>query len=118
MKKSDIKNGMHVITKNGIEYIVMSNVEANDQIVTPNTIMVRVNDYGWLSLDSYSDDLRHENDDVYDIETVYAPRYYREVLSSVHDNINFIKVWERPIPKSMTKEEIEAELGYEIEIVD
>jgi hypothetical protein len=128
MQKSDIKNGMHVITNNGDEYIIISGIEAYEQTVnTANIIMVQL-DGGWMAFDDYDNDLHYhdpEGDDdecpdkLYDIKTVYAPRYYSWTLSSVHKNpTDFAKVWERPIAKKMTKAEIEKELGYEIEIID
>ena len=133
MKKSDVKNGMHVITNDGVEYIVISGIEAQGQIRdnhTANTIMVQVNDDGWMPFDDYDDNLHYhdpegdeydEEDRCYDIKEVYAPRFYAWTLSSVYDKTladKFTKVWERPIAKKMTKTEIEKELGYEIEIVD
>lgn len=135
MKKSDIKNGMHVITSNGNEYVIISGVEAHEQINegnTANTIMVQLNGSGWMPFDDYDDDLRYhdpegnEDDDYldkyYDIKEVYVPQYYSWILTSVYDKSFFIsnkfsKVWERP-RKKMTKAEIEKELGYGIEIVD
>lgn len=128
MKKSDIKNGMHVITNDGTEYVIISGIEASEQNVnTAKTVMVQFNGNGWMSFDEYDDNLRYhdpdgdeyDEDKLYDIKTVYTPRYYSYTLSSVHNNIfDFYKVWERPIAKKMTKAEIEAELGYEIEIVE
>jgi hypothetical protein len=132
MKKSDIKNGMHVITNDGSEYVIISGIEACGQIEdgnTANIVMVNMDAYGgWMSFDDYDDDLRFhdpegedEYDKDYDIKMVYAPRYYAWTLLSVHNRTytdKFTKVWERPIPKKMTKAEIETELGYEIEIVD
>lgn len=126
MKKSDIKNGMHVITNDGTEYIIISGIEANKQTITADTVMVQINGYGgWMPFDRYDDDLRYydkhgDNDAAFDISEVYTPNFYAYVLKSVHDVIKdrFIKLWERPIVKKMTKAEIEAELGYTIEIVD
>jgi hypothetical protein len=124
MQKSDIKNGMHVITNSGREYLIISNVEANEQTFLANTIMVRLDGEGWLPLDKYNDDLCYrfnDNDDdaYYDIKEVYVSNFYVNILSSVHDAKNsFTKVWERPITRKMTKAEIEAELGYKIEIID
>lgn len=128
MKKSDIKNGMHVITNDGTEYVVISEVEASEQnIETAATIMVQFNGQGWMPFDEYDDDLRYHDpdgdeyneDEYYDIKTVYAPRYYSYTLSPVSSGIfDFTKVWERPMVKKMTKADIEKELGYEIEIID
>lgn len=130
MKKSDIKNGMHVITNDGTEYVIISGVEASEQDITANTIMVQFNANRWMPFDGYDENLHYhdsdsdeydndDDDEFYDIKTVYVPRYYSYTLSSVYKNPTyFTKVWERPIAKKMTKAEIEKELGYEIEIID
>ena len=80
MNKSDIKNGMHVITKDGTEYVIMSNIYAPKQIDDGNTakvVMLCLNG-GWMNFDKYSDDLcfhdtvyEAEDDDcMYDIDEV------------------------------------------------
>ena len=130
MKKSDIKNGMHVITKDGNEYVIMNDIYAPKQIEdnnTANVIMLGI-DGGWMNFDQYNDDLcfrdiegEVEDDDFqYDIEEVYVPKYYARTLESVLKEKNkncFTRLWKRGVQK-MTKAEIEAILGYEIEIVD
>lgn len=130
MKKSDIRNGMHVITKGGEEYIIMSGIYAPKQIEDSNTakVVMLSLDCGWMNFDQYDDDLcfRDTVDEVddddyqYDINEVYAPKYYAWTLESVLEEKNkndFIRLWKRGVQK-MTKAEIEAELGYEIEIIE
>ena len=134
MKKSDIKNGMHVITNNGNEYIIISGIEAYKQIEDTNTaniVMIQLDGSGWMPFDDYDDDLCYHNpegdeddwdiDRYYDIKAVYTPQYYSWTLLSVYDKSfisdKFVKVWERP-RKKMTQLDIERELGYEIEIVE
>ena len=130
MKKSEIKNGMHVVTKDGSEYIIMNDVYAPNQITENNTakvIMLGI-DGGWMNFDQYDDDLCFrdiidevaDDDFLYDIAEVYVPKYYTWTLKSVLKEKNkndFIRLWKRSV-KKMTKAEIEAELGYEIEIVE
>ena len=130
MKKSEIKNGMHVITKDGSEYIIMSDIYAPNQIEENNTskvVMLGI-DGGWMNFDQYDDDLCFrdteeevcDNDFLYDIDKVYVPKYYAWTLKSVLEERNkndFIRLWKRDV-KKMTKAEIEAELGYEIEIIE
>lgn len=130
MKKSDIKNGMHVITKDGSEYVVISDVYAPCQIDDENTAKVAMLGLhgGWMNLDQYDEEslcfrdkpLEIDEDDwQYDIEEVYAPKYYAYTFESVKSKAknDFIRLWKRGV-KKMTKAEIETELGYEIEIVD
>ena len=129
MNKSDIKNGMHVITKGGEEYVVVSDVYAPCQIDDGNTAKVAMLGLNgvWMNLDQYGEESLcfrdkpsdiEEDDWQYDIEEVYAPKYYTYTFESVkqfkHD---FTRLWKRGV-KTMTKAEIEAELGYKIEIVD
>ena len=130
MKKSEIKNGMHVITKDGSEYVIISDVYAPCQIDDGNTAkiaMLGLNG-GWMNLDQYDEESLcfrdkpsdiEEDDWQYDIEEVYAPKYYTYTFESVKskDKDDFTRLWKRGI-KKMTKAEIEAELGYEIEIID
>lgn len=130
MKKSDIKNGMHVITKDGSEYIIMSDIYAPKQIEDNNTakvVMLGI-DGGWMNFDQYDDylcfrDTEEEvcdDDFLYDIEEVYIPKLYAWTLESVLEERNkndFTRLWKRGV-KKMTKAEIEAELGYEIEIIE
>ena len=125
MKKSDIKNGMHVITKGGEEYVVVSDVYAPCQIDNGNTAKVAMLGLngGWMNLDQYGEECDkpsdiEEDDWQYDIEEVYAPKYYTYTFESVKQfKRDFTRLWKRGV-KTMTKAEIEAELGYEIEIVE
>lgn len=55
MKKSDIKNGMHIITNDNIEYVVISGVKAQEQTEIHDTIMVQLNKDGWMPLDDYEE---------------------------------------------------------------
>ena len=130
MNKSNIKNGMHVITKDGNEYVIMSDIYAPNQIAdnnTANVVMLGI-DGGWMNFDQYDNDLCFrdtidevdDDDFLYDIAEVYVPKYYSWTLESVLKEKNkndFIRLWKRDV-KKMTKAEIEAELGYEIEIVE
>ena len=130
MNKSDIKNGMHVITKDGSEYVIVSDVYAPCQIDDGNTAKVAMLGLhgGWMNLDQYDEESLcfcdnpsniEEDDWQYDIEEIYAPKYYTYTFESVKSKYknDFTRLWKRGV-QQMTKEEIEAMLGYEIEIVD
>ena len=132
MKKSEIKNGMHVITRSGDEYVIVSDIYAQGQIDDHNTsdvLMLLIGDYGWMKFDEYNEDLTFHDEDgdgyewddtdrEYDIVEVYTPKYYIYTLASITtDGDKFTRLWKRDV-KKMTKREIEKELGYEIEIVD
>jgi hypothetical protein len=125
MQKSDIKNGMHVITNNGEEWVILSDIYAPSQIRSNNTaytIMANINGEGWMNFDKYTSDLRCNSKNFdYEIQAVFEPQHYCATLMSVrgaYSDYNFKKIWERPTRKKMTKIDIEKELGYEIEIID
>lgn len=120
MKISDYKIGTHFITREGVEYVLMPNVQrySND-----NFSLSRLNDDGWLGANDYDDDYRmiDEDDDFcqYDIAKIVQPMYNNCILLPYEYHKDIFKiVWERPEARKMTKAEIEAELGYVIEIVD
>ena len=127
MKKSELTNGMHIITNNDEEFIVMSNVIADKQIEdgkTAHVILVRIDGHGWLKLDDYDENLNRidsgDDDFMWDFEikAIYKPLYYYDILSSVYDAYhrkNFVQIYGR---RKMTKEQIENARGYEIEIVE
>ena len=128
MKKSELTNGMHVITNDGSEYIVINNVMADRQIEDGNTsevLLVNIDGHGWLGINKdYDENLNRidsgDDDFMWDFEIkeIYKPLYYYDILSSVYDAYhrkNFVQIYGR---RKMTKEQIEKALGYEIEIVD
>ena len=122
MKKSELTNGMHVITNNNEEFIVMSNIVADKQIADGNiatTLLIRIDNGGWLNLNSYDENLTElDGDWDFGIKAIYKPLYYYDVLFSVFDdyhNTNFVQVYGR---RNMTQAEIEKELGYEINIIE
>ena len=113
MKKSDLKTGMMVVTRDNGKYMVMLNVgyDATRQTQPPNVI---VSENCWMSLSKYSDDLKVcSGYDELDIVEVYAPlitaSLWRKDLS---DKIDWVCVWKREEPPvEMTIAEIEEKLG-------
>lgn len=84
MSKSILKNGMHVITRNWNEYVIMSNVKANKQMnMTNEMIGLNIKTEGYINIDSYNDDLTKGSNHDYDIQIIYEPHYYRDILLSV-----------------------------------
>lgn len=114
MKKSDLKTGMIVVTRDGEKYMVMLNVEyatITSILSKPNVI---VSESGWMSLDNYFDDLKSlANGDEFDIVAVYSPlmaaSLWRKNLS---DSGDWKCVWKREESSvEMTVAEIEEKLG-------
>ena len=101
--KSDLKNNMVVTFKNGFRGLVV------DNIIIGNSF--------YCDLSDYNDDLTtKDNFTSLDIIKVYNALFHRGFRSYLSDD-NLELIWERQNPVKMTKEEIEKELGYSIEIV-
>lgn len=96
MDKTMLKNGMHVITRNGKEYVIMSDIEANMQIHTNEIVGLNIRKEGFIRVDNYNDDLTLGSNHDYDIMFVYEPHFYKYILSSIlSDRDNFDLIWER-----------------------
>lgn len=87
MDKSMLKNGMHVITRNGNEYVIMSNAEPTRQTHSSEMIGLNMTDAGFIRIDKYNDDLTCNGNDNYDIQSIYVPHFYKYILSSVKISI-------------------------------
>ncbi len=90
MNKTILKNGMHVITRNGNEYVIMSNAESTRQMHTNKMIGLNIHTNGFMRIDNYDDDLTLESNHDYDIMFIYEPHFYKYILSSIlTDRDNF-----------------------------
>ena len=61
MKKSDLKTGMHVITRNLREYVVVLDIYDCIEYGEVNNVIIGVSAHGWINLGSYTEDLRPVN---------------------------------------------------------
>lgn len=112
MKKSDLKTGMIVETRNGEKYLVMLNPDCKD--------MELINfKGGYMSLHYYNNELifTEQSTHGFDIVKVYSVGWTIRDLLSDKECMEFKLIWKREERKEMTIEEIEAELGYKIKIV-
>lgn len=100
--KFDLENKMVVELKNGLKGIIVDNL-----IIGKNF---------FSDLSEYNDDLTNFGENL-DIVKVYDTWAYMGFEDYLNDN-NLAFVWEREEPVKMTKEEIEEELGYKIEIIE
>lgn len=111
MKKSDLKTGMVVETRNGEKYLVMLEPDCEGRE------LIRFN-VGYMSLNDYNDELMLKKlNEKFDIVKVYSVESSICWLLGDKESMKFKLIWERSEPKEMTIEEIEAELGYKIKIV-
>ena len=109
MKKSDLKTGMVVESRNGDKYLVMLNpdCEGKDLICFSGS---------YMSLKDYTDTLEYPNSD-YGIVKVFTIGKSISYILSAKALLEFKLIWEREERKEMTLKEIEKELGYKIKIV-
>lgn len=122
MKLSDLKTGMHVILRDGDEYIVLKDTclySTYDYDTYEKNIIKRLNSKAYTSLDNYNEDFTSTRFKDLDIVEVYSCNCVTAILESVkNEPDSFIRIFEERPTKKMTLEEIEKELGYKIEIVN
>lgn len=107
MKKSDLKTGMVVELRDGTMCMVLLDTPCGDVFVNVN---------GWSDMNSYDDDWRcfpliYRG---FDIIRVYSAESAYQMVFSRWGDMKMI--WERKEPNKMTLAEIEAELGYPVEV--
>lgn len=103
-KKSDLKNGMLVKTRNGNSYIFIEYPDMH--------IFVRRDGYNRIG--EYKEDLtinRGHNDDELDIIEVYEPVQYITTLNIEQEIVKATLIWKREEVVEMTVSEIEKKLG-------
>lgn len=113
MTKDDLKTGMHVVTRDGVEYMVLKDTTYNKDIL----VAVHEDEYSgsWRELEDYNNNMTHKKHRDDDIIRVYAPIYEYTTLAYKFDciegmsNIIFAE-------ETMTKAEAEQKFG--IRIVD
>ena len=123
---SDLRTGMHVILRNGNEYVILKDDDGVCAVNRSDCKMVfisLVEDGSWFDEDSFNEDLTCEGYPEWDIVKVTQPLYVCDILSSKKLNINkhsrnsFVEVYPNPI-KKMTLEDIEKELGHKFILVN
>ncbi len=125
MNLSDLKTGMVVTHRDGVEGIVVRNV-----YLSPNSSkdVIILQDGAVMPLSFYKADLTHSilaNFCIDKVEAVVRDSDIAEVLfptlTRYEDGSETPKerevLWERIVPRKMTLEEVEKLLGFKIEIV-
>lgn len=128
-KLEEIKTGMHVLLRDGNEYLVLKDCAFKNA----ENVLISLESFDWLNF-SYNENFeyvnkrgeRTEGTMLFDIMEVYSHPHCYSALDkegfSIRDEMEEVKpeyiVWKRPQPRKMTKSEIENILGYKIEIVD
>ena len=114
MTKSDLRTGMTVVLRCGIKMNVYKNVHSDYW----NDSDLLTDGRTWLSLIDYTQEMKCLCNDDYDIVRVELIINTVDICRNPNDFVSSTElVWKREDPKRMTLAEIEAALGYEIEII-
>lgn len=112
MTLDDLKTGMIVTVRGGDKYLILKNAPDHE-----NIYFIGVRKNGWINSVGYDKNLKYNEDSTFDIVKVEVVR--REMyLTHFEDHPEELKViWEERPAVKLTVAEIEARLGYKIEIV-
>lgn len=121
MTKEDLKTGMVVTYRDGRKSMVFKDCANNNftNIFREKADMLVSEDATWLDLHYIDEKLFYTNRNVNDdldiimVECVRCPH----LLWKPYDPKNYTVIWEGNPPKKMTVAEIEAILGYRVEII-
>ena len=117
MTLNDLKTGMHVVTRGGMEFVVLKDTlfADGDILVTPHE---DDNSGNWLPLDKYNDNLTFGNAEFccFDIVRAYQPKYECTTLEYKLDTSDADLSDMIFAEEVMTKAEAEQKFG--IRIVD
>lgn len=119
MTKNDLKTGMHVVTRDGSEWVVLRDTMFHDKDIL---IVVHEDDKcdDWLPLKHYNNNMTHVDRELndFDIVRVYQPVYecttlgYKLDICPEDGFANMIFAEEEPMTKA------EAEQKFGIRIID
>ena len=110
--KYDLCNGDVVIQRTGKKMIYFNGYAGKNA-----ALLVGI-DSQWEPMDKYENDLTHNLVKACDIMEVYRPTGNWVLYRKEGDLKNFSCIFKREDRKRMTVEEIEAQLGFKIEVVD
>lgn len=118
MKKSDLKTGMIVITRDGNQFVVF--IDVVDTCKGGDLHSVIVNDEDWLSLKNYDENLIYKNDALpeFDIIEIYAPSNLFGFMNIEYEKDERKLLWKREDNiKEVTIRDIEDKFGCKVKIV-
>lgn len=119
MTKSELKTGMIVTRRDGKKLTVYKDCVCAFENEIHKNVLVDASRACWHPLDYFSEDLRnlkgYSEFDIVKVEIVHHPYDFNEYPNKA--KVDYV-AWERSEPaKKMTVAEIEAILGYKVEIV-
>lgn len=123
MKLSDLKTGMIVTWRNGVECVVMIDYESQSAI--ERKIFVNAKDKHWLPFGYYGEDMKmmrdHEDfcddDNEYDIVKVELATHPYSFLDLEYEKGKRKLLWKEKAVKEVTMSEIEEKFGCKVKIV-
>ena len=121
MKKSDLKTGYLVVTRDRQEYVVYLNVitgyqhdKKSEDIIVCN----QGNNRRWDGLDVYNEDLTYKGkenrNDIMEVYMLYHPFALQDMTYC--EQVRKL-LWKREEPTELTIKQIEEILGYSIKII-
>lgn len=112
--KSCLRTGDVLVLRNEQRYVVMKDYGKRHE-----ETYLEIAGYGWVNPENYKSDMTNKlrYGKPFDVMKVMRPSMKSAHFMST-DTDYFEVVFERVEPKKMTVEEIEAILGYKIEVVD
>ena len=120
MKKSDLKTGMIVKTRDGGEYAVFidtcKTIYTRKQYKT-QSFLINSRDRSWIPLDDYNEDMlnQEELDGYFDIMEIYIPNHPYSFQDVKYEYEDKILIWERNETKEEIKEGIKEVTMKDIE---
>lgn len=126
--KKELATGMKVVLRNKEVYTVFANVHLETRTNNYDFVIVKDKDRKTIedismhsiSSDNYNDNMTSKYNTSYDIVKIYGvdmvDEIFEKCIESDLDDLNTL-LYKRA-PKKMTKAEIEAALGYEVDIVE
>ena len=116
MTKSELLTGMTVTLRNGERKIVYLKACS---FCNPEGMNILIGSEFWSKLDDYNNDLTYNGDAQRDIIKVEIPNVIYDLFHPLSETNRSEIIWERPEPrKKITISEIEAILGYKVEIIN
>lgn len=121
MKKTELRTGMIVTLRNEVEYVFVKDFVVDDDYTMKSCkdgILVNGHKPSWCNMMHYDDKLKAGvGYEALDIMKVEIPDHPYAFTNIPYDKKDRKLVWKREEPKKMTVAEIEAILGYKVEIV-
>lgn len=114
MKKSDLKTGMKIVTREARGYIVFLNTDLEKNPIN-NFVL---SSQGWNDLDSYDNDLINCNGNIeFDVFEIYKPNYSSSIKRTLSSDFSrsddWTLIWARNNEKNKFEEKI-AELESQL----